>query len=115
MFGKLAVLSAILTIISGIAGLIKESYMIPVIFIIIYMILFLLWIISCFTFTRFINMKKKYNKESKFFRRYTNCIIDSLMQFMRVKIHVTGLEHLPAEKFLLAGNHKSAFDPLITM
>ena len=32
----------------------------------------------------------------------------------RVRIHVSGLELLPAGRFLLVGNHRSGFDPLVT-
>jgi len=35
--------------------------------------------------------------------------------FCNVRVRVEGLQHLPEGTFLLASNHRSAFDPLITM
>ena len=89
--------------------------MIPIVYAAAYIVFFLLWAISCFICTRFVNMKKDYSADSMLFRSYTNCIVDSLAQLMRIKLHVSGTEILPEEKFLLAGNHKSAMDPLLTM
>lgn len=115
MFFKLTIPSAVLTALLGAAGVIGKVYMIPVFFVISYIGCFLLWALSCFVCTRFINMKKEYHANSLLFRNYTNCIIDSLIKITRIKLHVSGTECLPDEKFLLAGNHKSAWDPLLTM
>lgn len=115
MFVKLTIPSAVLTALLGVAGIISKVYMLPVIFVISYIGFFLLWVLSCFVCTRFINMKKEYSGNSLLFRSYTNCIIDSLIKISRIKLHISGMECLPNEKFLLAGNHKSAWDPLLTM
>ena len=34
---------------------------------------------------------------------------------MRIKLHVTGKEIIPDRNFLLVGNHRSAFDPILEM
>lgn len=75
----------------------------------------LLWCIVGTFFTAFISMKKEYNTHSPFYRHFVNVIVESMGQFMRMKIHVTGKEILPDEKFLLVCNHKSFMDPLVTM
>lgn len=115
MLDKLAVLSIISAALLFISGAIDKIYMLPIAFAVAYITFFLIWAVSCFICTRFVNMKKKYKADSRLFRGYTNCIVDSLAQLMRIKLHVSGTELLPKEKFLLAGNHKSAMDPLLTM
>lgn len=115
MFGKLAILSAALTAVFCIAGLAGKIYTLPLIFAASYLGFFLLWFLSLIIFSRFISMKKKYVKTGSLFRDYTYCIITSLIQLFRIKLHVSGSELLPDEKFLLAGNHRAAMDPLLTM
>lgn len=115
MLGKLAILSAVSTALLFIFGAIEKIYMIPIAYAASYIVFFLLWAISCFICTRFVNMKKNYSADCMLFRSYTNCIVDSLAQLMRIKLHVSGTEILPEEKFLLVGNHRSAMDPLLTM
>lgn len=93
----------------------SKIYMIPIVFILGFAGLVLIWMLFCFVCTRFIDMKKVCQKHNPFFRYFTNCIIESVTQFLRINLHVSGMEILPKEKFLLAGNHKSAVDPLLTM
>lgn len=79
------------------------------------LVLILLWMLSGFICTRFIDMEKEYDDHSPLFRAYVNAIIDSLNQLLRIKVHVTGKEKAPQEKFLLVCNHRSGMDPLVTM
>ncbi len=79
------------------------------------LVIILVWMLSGFICTRFIDMEKEYDEHSPLFRAYVNAIIDSLNQLMRIKVHVTGKELAPKEKFLLVCNHRSGMDPLITM
>lgn len=62
----------------------------------------------------FINRKKQYTKNSKFYRFLLNSITILVLFVLRVKIHVVGKEHLPKGRFLLASNHRSNYDPLVT-
>ena len=63
----------------------------------------------------FINKKKSYKKESKFYRFLLQSFTSAGLWTVGVKLHVTGLEKLPqGEKFLLVGNHISNYDPIIT-
>ena len=111
----IAVVSAVLSVLLFVFDVTSKIYMIPIIFILSFIGLVFIWIIFCFVCTRFINTKKVCHKHNPFFRYFTNCIIESVTQFLRVNLHVSGTEILPKEKFLLAGNHKSAVDPLLTM
>lgn len=77
--------------------------------------LYLLWALSCFLCTRFVDLEKDCVRHSGVFRFHANRIIDSLCFFLRVKLEVTGTEILPLGKFLLVGNHRSAMDPILEM
>ncbi len=74
-----------------------------------------LWFLSCFICTRFIDMNKEYTSYSHLYWWFTYCIIESAQQIFRVKLHVSGKEIIPEEKFMLVCNHRSIIDPLVTM
>lgn len=63
----------------------------------------------------FINPKKEYKKDSKFYRFILNVATFIGLKLVRIKVTVEGLEQVPANtKFLLVSNHRSKFDPIIT-
>lgn len=62
----------------------------------------------------FVNMKKEYNRDSKFFRFLLNNSTAIAMRLIRIHIKVTGKELLPKGRFLLVCNHRSKFDPIVT-
>lgn len=93
----------------------EQIYWIPVFFVGSFIALVLLWAISLILLTLFVNKEKPCRKHSRLYRFYANCIIDTSNFLTRVKLHVTGKENLPQEKFLLVGNHLSFMDPVITM
>lgn len=94
---------------------ITKIYWIPIVFAGSYISLALLWAISLILCTLFVNKAKPCRKHSRLYRFYANCIIDTSNFLMRVKLHISGKENLPREKFLLVGNHLSFMDPVITM
>ncbi|MBQ4522231.1 MAG: 1-acyl-sn-glycerol-3-phosphate acyltransferase [Lachnospiraceae bacterium] len=112
---RILLLSGVLSIAGYCVGIYESIFLIPIVFLLCVLALILLWAVSCFICTRFVNMKKEYNESSRLYRFYTNCIIDSLNQLLRVKLRVSGKEILPKEKFLFVCNHRGAMDPLITM
>ncbi len=64
----------------------------------------------------FADRRKKWNNPDNFFRTVTLETIDLFLHIMRARIHVSGEELLPEDKrFLLIGNHRSIFDPMIAM
>lgn len=111
----MGIISLIVTIIAGISLGVSKIYFLPLIWFGGFLALALLWCLFCTICTRFIDMKKDYDTHSPFFRYFVNNIIESLHIFLNIKIHVTGMESLPKEKFLLVGNHRGAMDPLLTM
>lgn len=79
------------------------------------MCLFLCWALPSVIGSVFADLDKPCEKHSRFFRFYANGIISSIKQLFRISVCVSGMELLPKEKFLLAGNHRSALDPLLEM
>lgn len=63
----------------------------------------------------FINPKKEYDKNSKFYRKLLYTYTWLVLKLLRIKIEVKGMEKLPKDtRFLLVGNHRSNYDPIIT-
>lgn len=54
-------------------------------------------------------------KDSAFFRKLTAYTVKLGLSLLRVSVKVTGAEKIPKERFLLVQNHRSAFDPLISL
>lgn len=62
-----------------------------------------------------VDTKKEYEVHSRFYRWLLNSATGIAFILTRTKIHVTGLEHIPKQgRFLLVGNHRSNYDPLVT-
>ena len=58
---------------------------------------------------------KPVEKDSAFFRWLTAFTIKVGLSLLRVSVKVTGSEKIPEGRFLLVQNHRSAFDPLISL
>lgn len=117
----LLLIFAILSIIAAVTvyfvcfGTVAQLYWIPVIFAGSYLGLLLLFMLSAQVCVLFVSLKKSYRKHNPLFRFYLNSIIDAANFGLRIKIHVTGKEILPKEKFLVVGNHRCFMDPLVLM
>ena len=114
-FNGIAVISLVLTAVGYIAGIYEALWAIPVAFIVLFIGVLLLWAVSGIIVTRFINMNKECSKFNPIYGFYTHCVICLVMQYLRIKMHITGKEILPKEKFLFVCNHRGAMDPLVTM
>jgi len=65
--------------------------------------------------TRFVNTKKVYDTNNRYFRFLLASSTAMALPLLRVKIHVTGMELVPENsRFLLVGNHRSKFDSIVT-
>ena len=69
-----------------------------------------LWICSLF-----IDPKKEYPDNSRFYRALLNGSTGMALRLLRIRVRVTGADALPQDtRFLLVSNHLSSYDPLIT-
>lgn len=62
----------------------------------------------------FVDKTREYEKDSPYFRALLNSGTWCAKFFARVRIQDEGFEKIPAGRFLLVGNHRSKFDPIIT-
>lgn len=89
-------------------------YFIPVVLIIpMYFAAFLLHVILAGVVGLFFSKKKPVEKPSRYFYTITVETLKQVLAFLRVKTRLTGIEKLPAERFLAVYNHVSNFDPLV--
>lgn len=77
-------------------------------------VLFLIYVLFLTVCALFVNTKRIYDRDSRFYRRVLNHATGLAMWFLRVHIHVSGAEKLPQGRFLLVSNHRSNYDPLVT-
>ena len=115
LLGGTAIVAAVLTAVGYILGIYEALWAIPVVFVVLYVCVLLLWIFTCFIATRFIDFDKPVEKYNPIHGYYTHTIIRLVMQVLRIKMHITGEDKLPKEKFLFVCNHRGAMDPLVTM
>lgn len=90
------------------------QFWIPVlVFLVSYIALFILsWLVfGIISLT--VSMKKEYTRISGFYNFMFNLGYGYLCELARLKIHVTGLEKLPEEKYLLVSNHRSNYDNMV--
>lgn len=70
-------------------------------------------LLSLFT-TLFIDMSKKYDRDSGFYRWLLNAWTCFAVFVVRIHVKTEGLEKMPEGRFLLVQNHRSNFDPILT-
>lgn len=76
--------------------------------------LFLAYVLFLFVCSLFVNPKKEYEENSRFYRFLLNSATAGALKILRIKIHTTGLENVPTDVLpLFVGNHRSNFDPII--
>lgn len=62
----------------------------------------------------FIDPRKEYETNSRFYRFLLYSATAASLRLLRIKVHTTGLEKIPeGKKLLFVGNHRSNFDPII--
>lgn len=63
-----------------------------------------------------IRIDRPVTKRNRFYCAVTVAFLKALLQLLRVKVQVNGMEKLPRDRrFLLVGNHRTNFDPIILM
>ena len=81
--------------------------------IIVLLLLYVLFIGIC---VLFVDKKKEYYQQSRFYRALADSLDALILFFCHIRIHLEGEDKLPDNTlYLLVGNHISGFDPLITM
>jgi len=78
----------------------------------IVILLIIIFLVIC---ALFVNPKKIYEKDNKFYRWIAESVVSIVLKVCRVKIHIRGIQKVPGDtKVLFTGNHRSNFDPMVT-
>ncbi len=91
-------------------------WLLPVYFLLYFAALFLGAVAWCGGICSLVDTDKPVEEDSKFYRANMNVYIEFLMNVLRVKVKVSGLEKTPKEgRFLLVCNHQQMADPGIIL
>lgn len=74
----------------------------------------LLWIALLGVSALLVNPKKTYPTDSPYYRALLNAATAVMVAVLRIRVHVSGAELVPEQRFLLVCNHRSNFDPILT-
>lgn len=80
-----------------------------------FMVLLLVCVAACWLSTLAVSYDRPCEEHNPLYRFWANRIIELVTQALRIRLHVSGEQCLPQEKFLLVSNHRSALDPLLQM
>ena len=75
----------------------------------------LLFYLLTWLYSLTIDMSAPPMEDRPFTRFLVLAVISQICRYGRVRIHTTGLEKLPAGRYLIVSNHISAFDPILTV
>ena len=77
--------------------------------------LLLLYILLLCVCCLFVDPRREYEKHNSFYRFLLDSATAVAIRVLRIRVHVTGIEKLPADQnILFVGNHRSNFDPIVT-
>lgn len=87
-----------------------------ILFLLLYMVAaLLLHVLFLFVLSLFADREKPVKRDSPLYRAVTAATIGMGLQLLNIRVRVNGLEKVPKGRFLLIQNHRSAFDPLISL
>lgn len=77
--------------------------------------IFLLYVLFLVICGLFVDPKRSYETDSRFYRGLLNGNTAAILKLLRVHVHVSGLDKLPGDDTVLfVGNHVSNYDPIVT-
>lgn len=79
-----------------------------------FLILCLCYVLFLFINSLFVDTKKEYDTNSRYYRALLNGATAILVAGGRIHITVEGREHVPQGRFLVVCNHRSNYDPILT-
>ena len=107
-------LSALTVYFGGLAGV--NILLFGLLYFVLYFIgIALLFCAVLFVMSLTVNIDEPQKKDSLFFRNMTAFALGFMLKLLRVKVSVSGLENIPEGRFLLVQNHRSMFDPLVSL
>ena len=87
---------------------------VPLIAVGCFLALVLLFLLLIYISTLFVDMRKRVDRPSSYFRFLLNQFSVVALTFAGVHVHTSGLEKVPREsRFMLVSNHRYAIEPLV--
>ena len=74
----------------------------------------LLFILTLLVISLFIDREKPQKSPAPFFAAVVRYVMGLIVALTRIRLHVSSSAPLPEGRFLLVGNHRSGFDPIVT-
>lgn len=109
---------AVTALVCGLSGIVWPTYLwaVPLMFVGFFVAGILLYVIFLLIVCLFTDTKKEREARSSFYHSLVIFTIGLLIKLFRVKPRVTGGELIPRDsRWLLVGNHRSGFDPLVAV
>ena len=75
----------------------------------------LVYIIFVWFVSLTVDTSKPVPDDHPFYRKIVLSIIALLCRVGRVRLHIDGMENVPEGRFVLVGNHRSGYDPIVTV
>ena len=69
----------------------------------------ILWVLSLC-----VDMEQPQETQPRLYLAAVNWVLGVLTALSRIRLHVSGMEQLPAGRWLLVSNHRSNYDPIVT-
>ena len=77
--------------------------------------LIVVWVVLVYLLSLTVDLKKPEREDSPFHRWIVVTTVGLLCCIGRLRIETEGLENLPEGRFLLVGNHRSNYDPIVAI
>lgn len=120
LLGAVTVISAGLAVIWCVLGggfdTLSWIWMLPVVFLVSFLVQGLLIFATVWFLSAIINTKKEQKEDSRFYRWMITVLAEAAHTVLGMRVHAVGLEKTPREgRFLLVCNHLFDFDPVVLL
>ncbi|MCM1150381.1 MAG: 1-acyl-sn-glycerol-3-phosphate acyltransferase [Butyricicoccus sp.] len=109
-----AVLDAVVCLCRGYTGG-TLALMLPVWFVVFFVLGVVLQLLMVALFSLFVDKSKPQKTHSRFYCEFAKFMLGVLSSFAHVRIHLSGEEKIPEGRWLMVSNHRSGFDPVLTI
>ncbi len=109
-----AVLDAVVCLCRGYTGG-TLALMLVVWFVVFFVLGVVLQLLMVVLFSLFVDKSKPQKTHSPFYCGFAKFMLGVLSSFANVRIHLSGAEKIPEGRWLMVSNHRSGFDPVLTI
>ena len=108
--------SALICYLTGSFDGYRWIWLLPVLFVGIFVLLALIWAIVMLIMSKLVDMEKEQQEDDWFYRTYADLTFRAIIPLMRIHIRKVGTEKLPKDgRFMLVCNHLHESDPILLL